>query len=275
MKKAIFISYANDAMAYSLKRIGRQARRLGVFNEVIMYTPEDVPDYVRESRLFAAKRGAGYWCWKPAIIEDALNRFEDGSVVVYVDAGCTLRKGSLWKEYLDYMQDYDTLCFQYDENQPQWKKWGATSSKMKYWTKKESLDFLCDYSGHKGIGDICQVWGGCLFFKGQNNELLRTWHDLTFSHPDLIEDPSSDEMKDQYPWFAGHRHDQSLLTSLAVCDSRTLVLPEASEHYNPESIVWASRIRARSFCQYLEIQFKHSLRRIIGDKLYEELKHII
>ena len=42
----VFISYANEAMAYSLHRIGRQARKLGVFDEVILYTPSDVPDYV-------------------------------------------------------------------------------------------------------------------------------------------------------------------------------------------------------------------------------------
>ena len=44
MAKVIFISYANEAMAYSLKRIGRQARRLDIFDEVILYTPTDVPD---------------------------------------------------------------------------------------------------------------------------------------------------------------------------------------------------------------------------------------
>ena len=44
-RKFVFISYANEAMAFSLRRIGRQARRLGIFDEVILYTPSDVPDY--------------------------------------------------------------------------------------------------------------------------------------------------------------------------------------------------------------------------------------
>ena len=34
LSKLVFISYANEAMAYSLKRIGRQARKLGIFDEV-------------------------------------------------------------------------------------------------------------------------------------------------------------------------------------------------------------------------------------------------
>ena len=270
--KTVFISYANDAMAYSLKRIGRQARRLGIFDEVILYTPADVPPYVRESRLFAAPRGAGYWCWKPAIIEDALSRFEDGTVVVYVDAGCTLRKSPQWTEYLGHMKDYDAICFQYAENQPQWKKWGADSSKIKYWTKKQTLDFDKEYFDNPDVGELCQIMGGVLFLKGRDNSLLKAWKELIFSHPELVEDPTKEELQDQYPGFAGHRHDQSLLTPLAVDDPRTLVLPEVSEQYSPDSFVWASRIRAKNYREYLGIQARHYLRIALGDERFEKLK---
>lgn len=272
MGKTVFISYANEAMAYSLKRMGRQARRLGVFDEVILYTPADVPEYVRESRLFAALRGAGYWCWKPAIIEDALNRFEEGSVVVYVDAGCTLRKSPGWAEYLGYMKEYDVICFQYAESQPQWKKLGADSSKIKYWTKKQTLDFVRAYFNNPDVGELCQIMGGILFMKGRDNTLLKSWKELMFSRPELIEDPTAEELKNQYPGFSGHRHDQSLLTPLAASDSRTLVLPEVSEHYSPDSFVWASRIRAKNYREYLGIQAKHYLRIALGDERFEKLK---
>ena len=59
MSKVVFISYANEAMAYSLKRIGRQARKLGIFDEILLFTPADVPDYARKSPLFECPRGAG------------------------------------------------------------------------------------------------------------------------------------------------------------------------------------------------------------------------
>ena len=87
--KTVFISYANEAMAYSLKRIGHQARKLNIFSDIRLYTPANIPQYVHESPLFPYKRGGGYWCWKPVIIEEALKRYEEGTVVVYVDAGCT------------------------------------------------------------------------------------------------------------------------------------------------------------------------------------------
>lgn len=271
-RKCVFISYANEAMAFSLRRIGRQARRLGIFDEVILYTPSDVPDYVRESPLFACERGAGYWCWKPALIYETLQRFEEGTVVVYVDAGCTLRRSPQWAEYLARMQDYDTICFQYADNQPQWKKWGSGSSRIKYWSKAATLDFIEEYFNDPQVGELNQIMGGVLFMKGRENRLLKTWKDLIFSRPDLIIDPTPEEMSRQRPYFAGHRHDQTLLTPLAVNDPKALVLPEISEAYRRNSFVWASRVRARNLREYLVVQTKHYLRIWLGDELFEALK---
>lgn len=274
MSRVVFISYANEAMAYSLKRIGRQARRLGIFDEVLLYTPSDVPDYVRQSALFSYARGAGYWCWKPALIHETLQRCEEGTVVVYVDAGCTLRKSPEWATLFAKMEEYDTICFQYGESQPQWEKWGAASARIKYWTKKQTLDFVKGYFHMPDAGELCQIMGGVLFMKGRDNELLKTWKELIFSHPELIMDPSPEELAEQEPYYAGHRHDQSILTPLASSDPHTLVLPEVSEQYRRDSFVWASRIRARNLREYLTIQAKHYLRIWLGDERFERLKSI-
>ena len=275
MSKVIFISYANEAMAYSLKRIGRQARKLGIFDEVILYTPADVPDYVRNSTLFSCARGAGYWCWKPALIHETLQRFEEGTVVVYVDAGCTLRNSPEWAHLLGKMEEYDTICFQYAESQPQWERWGAGTSRIKFWTKKKTLDFVKDYFHNPDAGELCQIMGGVLFMKGKENSVLKVWNDLIFSRPDLIMDPTPEELEDQYLGFAGHRHDQAILTPLAASDPHTLILPEVSEAYRPDSFVWASRVRARNVPEYIPIQIKHYLRIWLGDGLFERFKRIV
>ena len=270
--KTIFIAFANNKMAYSLKRIYRQAKRIGVFDEVITYTPDNLPKYVLQSPLFSCSRGAGYWCWKPAIIHEALQKSNEGDIVVYVDAGCTLRKSPEWAKYFKYMEDCDTICFQYSDKQPQWKKWGADSSRMKYWTKKATLDYLIDLYSNPDIGDLPQIWGGCLMMKGKDNHLLKIWKDLVFSHPELVQDPTPIETEDQYPEFSGHRHDQSLLTPLAIFDSNTLVLPEISEQYNRHSFVWASRCRAANFREYLAWKIKTDVRHLIGDSVFEKIK---
>ena len=272
MSKVVFISYANEAMAYSLKRIGRRARKLGIFDEVLLYAPADVPAYVKGCALFSCARGAGYWCWKPALIQETLRKYPEGTIVVYVDAGCTLRKSPEWDELFRKMETYDTICFQYAESQPQWKRWGAGSARIKHWTKKKTLDFVREYFKMPDAGELCQIMGGVLFMKGRDNTVLKVWNDLIFSRPDLIMDPTPEELADQYPGFAGHRHDQSILTPLAVSDPHTLVLPEVSEAYRPDSFVWASRIRARNLREYLVIQVKHYLRIWLGDERFERMK---
>ena len=83
--KYIFIAYADARMAYSLKRIGRQAERLGVFNEVILYAPDDLPEALRSSPLMKHSYGGGYWAWKPWILLHTLESHDEGDVVCYVD----------------------------------------------------------------------------------------------------------------------------------------------------------------------------------------------
>ena len=272
MSKVIFISYANDAMAWSLRRIGRQARRLGIFDEVILYTPADVPDYVREYPMFKYPQGAGFWCWKPAMIYETLQRHDEGDIVVYVDAGCTLRKTIQWSQYIRLMKRYDTICFQYDEEQPQWKNLGCTSSKLKHWTKKKTLEFNQEYFGRDDIGEICQILGGILFMKGKNNAVLRQWKDLLFSNYELITNSLGEERKQEPPEFVIHRHDQTLLTPLAVFDPDTLVLPETVEQYSKDSFVWASRIRAGSLRQGISTLAKLYLRVWMGNDRIDRLK---
>ena len=261
-------------MAYSLKRIGRQAHKIGLFDEVLLYSPKDVPKNILESPLFKHKKGAGYWCWKPAIIEMTLNRFNDGDVVIYVDAGCTIRRSPQWLEYLKYMDQYDTLCFHYDEYQPQWKKWGSESAKNKYWTKKYTLDFMANYVGDSTIGELLQIWGGLVLMKNKDNTVLKQWKNLIIQNPELVTDPTAEELLDQYPGFAGHRHDQSILTPLAYADSNTMIVPEVSEKYNRRSFIWASRCRAANFKDFLVWKIKMDTRHLLGDEMIEKLKRI-
>ena len=57
--KKVFIAYANDAMAYSLKRIGRQAKKLRIFDDILLYTPNDLPDYAKNCDLMQYSYGGG------------------------------------------------------------------------------------------------------------------------------------------------------------------------------------------------------------------------
>ncbi len=273
--RRIFIAYADSNLAFSLNRIGRQARRLGIFDEVVLYTPADLPDYLLRSPLMKAKKGGGYWSWKPVLIHETLLRHDEGDIVVYVDAGCTLNKSTEWNLMFKLMQEYDTLCFHYDAEMPVWEKFGNTSTRIKYWTKQSALNFLDNYCQDSSYHEALKIWGGLIFAKGKNNSFLKRWLDITLNHPEVITDPTEEELVHQPAGFAYHKHDQSVITALAHNDKTVLVLPEISETNGETSFVWAERLRARNFRQYLAESSKHRLRHLFGNKLIDGFKNIL
>lgn len=273
--KKIFIAYADANLAFSLKRIGWQARRLGIFDEVILYTPADLPQYLLHSPLMKQQKGGGYWAWKPVLIYETLLRHDEGDVVVYVDAGCTLNRSTEWDLMFKLMLEYDTICFHYDAEMPVWERWGSTSTKIKYWTKLSATQFLDAYCKNSNWHDALKIWGGLLFVKGKGNLFLRHWLDITLNHPDVIIDPTEEELRYQPEGFAFHKHDQSVITALAYYDKTVLVLPEVSETNGSTSFVYAERLRARNIRQYLAESAKHYLRKRLGDEWFERCKHLL
>lgn len=273
--KKVFIAYADSALAYSLKRIGRQARKLKLFDEVILYTPDDLSEEFKTHPLMQYRRGGGYWSWKPWLIRRTLQEHTPGDIVVYVDAGSTLRKSPEWDHLFALMEQFDTLCFQYAETVPEFAQWGNASTKIKYWTKKQTLEYLDQYFQDTAYRENCKVMGGLLFMKNPDNSLLRQWLDITLSHPELIVDPTEEEMKKQDPGFAYHKHEQSIITALAYYDKTACMIPETYEKYHPDSFAWASRCRAANFKEYLPWAIKTKVRLLLGDKAFEKGKILL
>ena len=84
--KKVFVAYGSGYYLDSLRRIGREARKLGLFSKIILYTEKDMPLFIRSSPLKAFPRGNGYWNWKPYIVWKALEDYPD-AIVVYADCG--------------------------------------------------------------------------------------------------------------------------------------------------------------------------------------------
>jgi hypothetical protein len=259
-------------MRYSLKRIGKQAERLGIFDKIILYTPDLLPSYIKESPLMAYKRGGGFWVWKPAIIWETLQGGEEGDCVVYVDAGCSLKKSEEWEMYWNGLIDHNTIVFQYKDEMPVWKQW-QTSTKIKYWTKRSVFRYFEDLLG-RDYGDCNKIWGGCILCRGKENAFVKHWLDITLSHPELLMEPSEQEADEQLPSFVFHRHDQTIITPLVrLYPSDVLILTETSETEPENAAVVASRIRAKTYMDYIELRLKYYLRRCLGDKLFDGIKH--
>ncbi|MGJ1196370.1 hypothetical protein ACR777_09235 [Sphingobacterium spiritivorum] len=267
----IFISYADKRMAYSLKRIGKQAEKLGIFDEVLLYTPETLPHYIKSSPLMQYERGGGYWAWKPAIIWDVLQKYEDGSLLVYADAGCSLYKSEDWSYYFGLLKQYHSICFEYKDQMPDWKQFGQTSTKIKYWTKNKTLLYFNKLLGTDYSEKYNKIWGGAILCTRQDNPFIKEWLDITLNQPELIIDPTEEELLTESDFLIDHKHDQSVITPLAHLFPDVLVLEEKAETSLKAAIV-ASRIRARDYRQYLNLMLKQKMRSLFGADLYNKIK---
>ncbi len=272
--KKLFIAYADSHLAYSLKRIGRQARRLKIFDEVILYTPTDLPDEIKTHPLMQYCKGGGYWLWKPWLIQKTLREHAPGDIVVYADAGSTLRKSPEWDRLFKLMEQYDTLCFQYAETIPEFAYWGNDCTRIQYWTKKKMLEYFDNYFQDTAYRENCKIMGGLLFMKNPDNNLLRQWLDISLNHPELIVDPTPEEMQNQEPGFAYHKHEQSVITALAYYDKTVCVIPETYEKYRPDTFAWASRCRAANFREFFIWKIKADARYLFGDRAFNRLKKV-
>ena len=276
--KRVLIAYANEAMKYSLKQIGIQARYIKQIDKVILYTEKDLPKKIIESPLMKYDRGGGYWVWKPYLIWKTLQDFPEGTKICYIDAGCSLASGQEWEKYWNLLDLYDTILFQYANPIPRWNHlFSCPNSAIECWTKKNTLSYFDDLLGTKQYHYFSKIWGGLIFCKGKGNFFIKEWYDITLNHPELIIDPSIEELKFQHKTFSGyHRHDQSIITPLAFKHQNkdVKVLPEIFDENKQSTIINASRNRVTKQ-MYRKIYIKYHLKGLLGPQKYNKVKTIL
>lgn len=252
--KRYFVTYGDDAFYQSRKLLAKQAEKSGLFDKVIVYTPKELPDYIKASPLMAYKRGGGYWVWKPFVIAQTLNICQEGDIVVYADAGCTLNASSEeWDEWFRLLETHNALFFQYKDiaNYPDWKMFCKDkrfwSTEIKYWTKKQTLNYFKEYTDNDSFMSYRKILGGCILIKKcQHNTIIDEWLRISLFCPELVMDPTEKELSEQYEFFIAHRHDQSIITPLIYYwkeSQNIMVLSETQESDSATSAIVASRKR--------------------------------
>ena len=94
----IFLTYGDQKFILSRKRISLEAKNLNYFDKIITET-EDIKNDIEIinclknpnfKKVFTAKRGGGYWMWKPYIIYKNLLLLNNNDILVYSDSGSTI-----------------------------------------------------------------------------------------------------------------------------------------------------------------------------------------
>lgn len=193
------VCYASDNMTISQENLVVSSLRNGV-EKVFNYSQKDIDPffYGVNKDVLSKERGAGYWLWKPYVINKALLELNDGDILIYSDAGVKIV--NLVSCLTDRM-DEDILFFTNGFKHVEWCK----ADPMK------AINFRVRYDDF----DEKQVQASVIVMKVTDKVrgFMREW--LAWCQvPGLIDDSPSKETN--FKTFAEHRHDQAILTCLQI-----------------------------------------------------------
>lgn len=229
--KKIFITYGDHNYKDSLQRIKKEAEATGMFDDIITYTPECLPEPFKEYTI-KYKRGSGYWLWKPYIIKNTLDNANDGDIIVYADAGCTIQKHKDWLNYFNILKNKKGIFF-------------IACGKSRKWCKKDVFEFFQTRNNLWKYANQIQATF-IIIKKTKDNDVIEKWYETAKLHPSLFTDVEKNNIDKEDKLFKEHRHDQSVLTA-CVCTSNNLsqycLIPEKMEkiHQRGQAVI-ASRI---------------------------------
>lgn len=87
------LNYADGEPYESFRKVNSwTAKHIGKADRIIEYKKDDIDQNFVDanSAIFAYKRGAGLWLWKPYLIHKALLSINDGDWLMYLDSGTTV-----------------------------------------------------------------------------------------------------------------------------------------------------------------------------------------
>jgi hypothetical protein len=197
----IGINYASDNMTKSQLVCMESSKQHGC-NEFYCYGESDITFafgwFNRE--IINQERGAGYWLWKPYILYSKMLESEENEIIVYLDSGVEVINS------LNYIKDrmgdnIDIWLFGNEHNHSDWCK-GEVLRDMR-------VDYVIYKTNPK------QAQASVIFVRNTQfaRNFVKEWL-LWCQMPNFINDSPS--VSDNSPNFKEHRHDQAILTNLAI-----------------------------------------------------------
>lgn len=197
----IAINYADNGFKKAQKLNSKTARKWGA-DKVIEYGPEDIDENFREKNreILDAKRGNGYYLWKPYFLNKAYKELGENDYLIYTDSG------AIYVNKIQYLidcmnrQNVDIMVFSLPHDMLERK-----------YTKRDAFILMeCDSIE---FVDTTQTIGGYVVLKKSKfvEEFLK--EDLAYAQDTRIITDSPNVMgKENYSGWIDHRHDQSVFS---------------------------------------------------------------
>ena len=215
--RIVVCTFATAEYAGSAELLRHTALRHGA-DEVIVYRERDVEPWFREhpDLLRGQTRGYGWWSWKPWCILDAMRRWSmPGDAVIYCDAAMTVE--APLRPYAQAARH--ALLFRLGG-------WAAKGYRNRGWTKRDTFAMM-------GVADdahreAAQLNAAVQVYRHTPRataflERYREW----CGRREVIDDARALE---DYPGYVDHRHDQSILSLLAVGCEDVALARDPTQH---------------------------------------------
>ena len=193
------INYADESFSKAQKWNLETALRWGA-DKVIGYTPEDIDAEFREKNkdILAAKKGNGFYLWKPYFLNKAYKELQDGDYLIYTDAG------SIYINKIQYLID----CMEKEKMDIMTFSLEREMLERKY-NKRDAFVLMgCDSPEY---ANTPQSIGGYVVLKKSSFVEKFLKEDLEYAQdPRIITEQENTQGKPNYPDFVVHRHDQAV-----------------------------------------------------------------
>ncbi len=171
--------------------------------------------YRQHENILTQPRGAGYWLWKPYFILKTMERYPEGSILIYGDCGVVFNQPIT--KLLNALKGHDRILVGQGKPAP-----------LRRHLKKEVHQAL-KIEGNDAVLNRQNIWGFFIILvnNAKNRAYIKKWLGLCMQK-DLITDAPFDAQI-QESGFEYHQHDQSLLSVVEAQspkDEKTLIIPK-------------------------------------------------
>lgn len=204
------------------------------FDNFYVFSKNDIDSefYKKNKKILEQKRGAGYWLWKPYFINFTLETIDFGDIIFYVDAG-NIFNSSPEILYSYFENSNGVILF---DNRDGMTNGNAAQN---FISCKKDCFVLMDCDTPKYVNGIHLNASYQLYQKTDfSTNFVREY--LKFCQNENILTDTKNMFGENYSGYYDHRHDQSVLSLLAIKH-------EISPLVDPSE--WGNNCKDRNFPQ--------------------------
>jgi hypothetical protein len=204
MKKYILL-YDDHTHSHYLTKLIESIKQFSDF-ELIVFQKEDIDEKFKTENMeiLSKERGGGYWLWKPYIINEILNKIDNGDYLFYLDSKYYFTE-DFTNLYIEKIKETDIIVWANKPNEDGYY--------MKNWCK---MDVILKYDIYDLVfnHNAPDCSASAIFIKKTDfsKHIMKQWLNMCCNYSDITDSESVN--KNDPVLFCEHRHDQSLLSTV-------------------------------------------------------------